>query len=224
MAEMKFICLYRDYLELFRQMTNAQRGKVILAVLEYAFGGEEPRLRGSDQLAFTLLRGQIDRDREKYTQRCQQNRECGKKGGRPKKAEAFAENPAVSEKAKEKEKENEKENVNEKEKEKENEKENEKESVSVCIHPQSKIADGHTHTQLCVEDIKNYCLKQGLTAVDPERFYDYYQSVGWMSGNHRITDWQAALRSWNRQDMEKLTPQKKKEENPYAFLDEQWSC
>jgi len=79
MAEMKFICLYRDYLELFRQMTNAQRGKVILAVLEYAFGGEEPRLRGADQLAFTLLRGQIDRDREKYTQRCQQNRECGKK-------------------------------------------------------------------------------------------------------------------------------------------------
>jgi hypothetical protein len=27
-------------------------------------------------------------------------------------------------------------------------------------------------------------------------FIDYYQSVGWMIGKHKMKDWQAAVRTW----------------------------
>lgn len=36
--------------------------------------------------------------------------------------------------------------------------------------------------------------------VDPERFFDYYQSQGWKCGNSDITDWQAKFRSWEKSE------------------------
>lgn len=39
--------------------------------------------------------------------------------------------------------------------------------------------------------------------VDAERFKNHYDSVGWMSGNTPITNWQAILGSWEREDMRK---------------------
>lgn len=67
--------------------------------------------------------------------------------------------------------------------------------------------------------ILDYCMEQGLTAVDPRKFYDYYAANGWRLGRGYMADWKAALRSWNREDAAKAAEQKK-EENPYAFMDD----
>ena len=48
-----------------------------------------------------------------------------------------------------------------------------------------------------VEDIHNYCLERG-NAVDPQQFFDYYTSNGWKVGRVRMQDWRAAVRTWER--------------------------
>lgn len=58
-----------------------------------------------------------------------------------------------------------------------------------------------------VGDVRAYCDKQGYTTIDPERFVSYYDARQWMSGRTAITNWQAAVDSWNRKDVEKNSGQ-----------------
>lgn len=46
-----------------------------------------------------------------------------------------------------------------------------------------------------IEQIHSYCLERGY-AVDAERFYDYYESKGWVVGRAPMKDWKAAVRTW----------------------------
>lgn len=48
-----------------------------------------------------------------------------------------------------------------------------------------------------LEDIKNYCIERNNN-VDPQRFYDYYESNGWKVGKNSMKDWKAAVRTWER--------------------------
>lgn len=75
MADAKAIYLYLDYLELFGVYTMEQRGALITAMLEYAATGVIPEFTGPERYVWPMLRGQIDRDREKYNARCKQNAE-----------------------------------------------------------------------------------------------------------------------------------------------------
>lgn len=46
-----------------------------------------------------------------------------------------------------------------------------------------------------VEEIAAYCKERG-NSIDPNRFYDYYESNGWMVGKTKIKDWKSAVRTW----------------------------
>ena len=48
-----------------------------------------------------------------------------------------------------------------------------------------------------VEQVRMYCTLRGNT-VDPEAFWDFYQSKGWVVGKAPMKDWQAAVRTWER--------------------------
>ena len=50
-----------------------------------------------------------------------------------------------------------------------------------------------------VDDIKAYCLERN-SAVDADRFFDFYESKGWMVGKNKMKDWKAAVRNWERRD------------------------
>lgn len=65
-----------------------------------------------------------------------------------------------------------------------------------------------------IEDVCAYCREQGYTAIDPQRFVDYYASNGWMVGKNRMKDWKAAVRGWNSRETEKQTPATKKKLAP----------
>jgi len=55
-----------------------------------------------------------------------------------------------------------------------------------------------------LEEVQDYCL-QRRNGIDPSAFIDYYQSVGWMVGKKKMKDWQAAIRTWERNN-KKQTP------------------
>lgn len=48
-----------------------------------------------------------------------------------------------------------------------------------------------------LEDVKNYCLERN-NGVDPQRWYDFYSSKGWMIGKNKMKDWKAAVRTWEK--------------------------
>ena len=79
--------MYLDYEEQFNIMTDEQIGQLMRAIIKYEKTGEVPNLDGMLKMAFSFIKTQLDRDREKYQARCEKNRENAKKGGRPKKEE-----------------------------------------------------------------------------------------------------------------------------------------
>lgn len=53
-----------------------------------------------------------------------------------------------------------------------------------------------------LEKVKAYCQSR-QNGVDPERFYDYYESNGWRVGKSPMKDWKAAVRTWERSEWNK---------------------
>lgn len=48
-----------------------------------------------------------------------------------------------------------------------------------------------------VEEILAYC-DERENRVDPQKFYDHYESNGWRVGRNPMKDWKAAVRTWER--------------------------
>lgn len=191
MAEMPYICLYKSYIQTLAPFTDAERGRIMMAMLNYSATGEMPFFEGNERYIWPSVQGQIDRDLEAYRAKCSKNRVNGAKGGRPPRnptvipeTERLFEKPK---KAKEKEM--------EKEKEKENENEREKYTAELPPSPTP-------FSPPSVDDVREYFNKRGY-GTEPERFVSYYAARGWMSGQTPISDWRAAADSWHRADVNK---------------------
>lgn len=50
-----------------------------------------------------------------------------------------------------------------------------------------------------LEEIKLYCIER-KNAVDPERFFEHYESNGWMVGRVPMKNWKAAVRTWEKNE------------------------
>ena len=46
-----------------------------------------------------------------------------------------------------------------------------------------------------IEEIEGFCNENGYQ-VDSERFFNYYESKGWLVGKSPMKDWKAAVRTW----------------------------
>ena len=91
----EYICLYHSYLDAIQALSDAERGRLLTAMLNYALKGDAGHLSGNERFVFPIIKSQIDRDNAKYTRQCEKNAINGKSGGRPKKPKnpvAFFEN------------------------------------------------------------------------------------------------------------------------------------
>lgn len=59
------------------------------------------------------------------------------------------------------------------------------------------------------EELRAYSKDIGFYKLDPERFLDHYEMVGWVTGKNKIPMkcWKAAVRTWKRNAMEWQTQQ-----------------
>lgn len=64
------------------------------------------------------------------------------------------------------------------------------------------------------EEVCSYCAERKNT-VDPGKFLNYYESVGWMRGKNKIKDWKACVRTWEEKSNNQ-PQQKPKREMPKA--------
>ena len=59
-----------------------------------------------------------------------------------------------------------------------------------------------------IDEIRQYCISRN-NSVDPEQFFNFYESKGWIIGKSPMKDWRAAVRTWEKR--EKEVPQRKRE-------------
>lgn len=84
MARSKSFLFYLDWHQHLEMLTDAERGRLLSALLDYAETDVLPDgMSGAAGMAFSFMRAQLDRDREKYEARCKANHDNGLKGGRP---------------------------------------------------------------------------------------------------------------------------------------------
>ena len=76
---------------------------------------------------------------------------------------------------------------------------------------------GSSHFQKpSLDDIREYCISRG-NQVDPEQFFNFYESKGWMVGRSHMKDWRASVRTWEKR--EKEIPQRKRESRKESVLE-----
>ena len=76
---MEYFLAYHSYLESMEPLSDAERGRLFTALLEYSRTGIAPELRGGERYTFAALRGNIDRDAAKYNAKCAKNKESAGK-------------------------------------------------------------------------------------------------------------------------------------------------
>lgn len=64
------INIYYSYLAAMEPLSDAERGRLLTACLRYSILGEVPELRGNERFLFPSWKEQIDRDKEKYAEKC----------------------------------------------------------------------------------------------------------------------------------------------------------
>lgn len=192
---MEYLKIFTDFAKTISPLSDAERGRLFTAMLEYASSGVIPEFSGNERFIWPTAQLHIDREAEFLLKQ----RENGIKGGRPKthhnptKPTETQINPTVPNETqktqKDKDKDKDKDNLS---KEKTNKKE------KSAFSPPT------------VEMVKDYCQSSGHR-IDAEAFVDWYGSIGWKVGNKPMKDWQAAVRNWERRDRDTTTaPQKKK--------------
>jgi hypothetical protein len=53
-----------------------------------------------------------------------------------------------------------------------------------------------------IEQIREYCKENGYV-IDISKFHDHFTAVGWKINGNPMADWQARLRKWASEDMDK---------------------
>lgn len=86
--------IYLDYEEHFNLLSDEELGRLFRAIMKYEKTLEVPKLDGMLKMAFSFIKTQLDKDREKYNETCKKNKENGAKGGRPKKKQTDNKKPS----------------------------------------------------------------------------------------------------------------------------------
>ena len=192
-AEKKSFVLYHDIRTPLELLTDEQRGKLFIALLNYSEYGELPDFDGALLMAFAFIRMSLDRDAEAWAEKRAKRAEAGRSGGLAKVANAS--NASSS-----------KQNVA-------NLAVPVPVSVSVPVPvnvntPNTSVGRGTADkppraarfTPPTLAEVQAY-VSERQSPVDPQGFLDFYAAKGWMVGKTPMKDWKAACRnaeSWER--------------------------
>lgn len=84
---------------------------------------------------------------------------------------------------------------------------NNKEDKNYKEDKNNKEGKSRAFTAPSIEDISQYCRERN-NGVDPQTFYDFYESKGWFVGKNKMKDWKAAVRTWEKREKERPQPKK----------------
>lgn len=190
--------LRHDFFPQIKMLTMEQRGRLLTAIYAHATEEELPEMDELTTLCFGFIRASLDANAKKYYAECEQNRENGRKGGRPKKADGLEENRTVfsgsggfSSKPEVKH-ENPIESVSD------SDIDSESDSVSVSVSvSESETREEERETFFEIFFFKNFQNPD----YEVERFCANYEASGWIRKNGQAAiDRPALARTWTQED------------------------
>ena len=92
-SEKEYVKLWMSYADYFEPLGDAEVGRLARAMISYKSSGATPKFSGNERFVWPAIKRDIDQAIAAQTERSRQMSENGRKGGRPKKAEAFSEKP-----------------------------------------------------------------------------------------------------------------------------------
>lgn len=60
----------------------------------------------------------------------------------------------------------------------------------------------HSFKKPTIREIQEYC-QQRKNSINPEAFFNHYESVNWFRGKTKIKDWKACVRTWESNNYQK---------------------
>lgn len=175
---------YTKYKDQFELMTGDEVKNIMLAMCEYAEEKTVPELSDREMLVFSMIKREMDYDREKYEDVCAKRREAGAKGGKAKQSEANQANAKFAKQTQANQAEYDPDyDTDIKEKD-----------------PNGSKKKSSRFSAPTLEDTKTYFADKDFKS-DPSAFYDFYTANGWTQGKGKpIKNWQAAANNWERRD------------------------
>lgn len=177
----------RDYIKIpaicldsIRMLSDAERGRLMLAAVTYLSESRELILDGAERLVFATLKAQMDRDMETGAKRAEGGRSGGlAKSSKPKQTVANDSNPRSPSSPP-------------------------TPPVTPSLPPKEKPPKGgkekRVFTPPTVDEVAAYCLER-KNRIDPAHFVDFYTANGWKQGRGKpIVDWRAAVRTWEKRE------------------------
>ena len=70
MGDIPYVCLYSRYLQTLAPFSDAERGRIMTAMLTYAATREVPDFDGNERFIWPTIQAQIDRDASAYQEKC----------------------------------------------------------------------------------------------------------------------------------------------------------
>jgi len=83
----------KDYRALLEPFNEAERGRILWAMMDYKETGSEPKFLGNERFVWAAIKAKIDASNEAYERQAAANRANGARGGRPRKSKETQENP-----------------------------------------------------------------------------------------------------------------------------------
>lgn len=191
------ILIYNDWSNMILNLSDEDAGFVFKSIFRHKSGIESevahdnPIINGI--VAFML--NTIDREQEGYIHRCDANAE-NRRGkaplttvndGQPQSTMVNDSQPPLTMVNQNKNKNNNKNNNNK------------EESLS---NDKDKKKPSPRFVPPTLDEIAEYCAEKKYN-IDAERFFNYYESKGWMVGKTKMTKWKSALANWVKTEKEK---------------------
>lgn len=72
--------------------------------------------------------------------------------------------------------------------------------TTVTVTDTDTVTDTVTDKSIpTIDEVYAYC-KERKNGINPEAFYDFYESKGWMVGKNKMKDWKACVRTWEKRE------------------------
>jgi len=90
-------------------------------------------------------------------------------------------------------------------------------SDSVSVSSFNTKKEKNVFTKPSLEDIRNY-IKENRYSVEPEKWFNHYESNGWKVGKNPMKNWKAAVRTWEHSEYNKNRPESHRHVTPQVAL------
>ena len=174
--EKKSFLLYCDIIHTVEQLTDEQAGDLFRHILRYVNDQDPQSDSVITKIAFEPIKQALKRDLDKYKSICERNSDNAKK-----RWDATA-------------------------------------SDRIPKHTKNADSDIDSDSDIdkdikvkrdvfikpSIEEIKTYMIEIGMTDVS-EKWFDYYESNGWLVGKNKMKNWKAAVRTWKNNNLSNNT-------------------